>query len=606
MTNAEITLRGQANQANIAEQDRRSKEQIAAHDRKSREKVSKYSDDTRAATADKDRAQKERSDSRSDSTARRGQNFKYYADIYGSTTKLIPAMGLAANDPAWYTQGFSQSEIKALVPTNWKIDAYETTQYDAKQCHDIIYSFKNTIPNPNFEPGEIFLPNHTDPVNRGFQMLMTQLQKKSGYSLSFQASDVGLMLLACREIISLIHWIGKVFRYANTGIKLNSAAPAELLSALGIDPDDMRNRYAEYRGRFLTLLPLLDVLPTPEIPLMYRAAQLAGVTLIDDKYADEQYQYKSTRYHFRPLGFNLITPISSTSTSKLEFFETQNFATMHEYLDLLELSINRILSRDDFKEISGRLTDHFAKTWSYRDIDIDSIQPAIYDAFTLNQLHNASVYYIGTSADSQDFKLHFDVETNEQGLIYSNPSAHIITNHYISMEEEPYTATKDVFIFNQGVDLNSTVPVTTDAVIDATRLKVGIKIPTGAKIESSLELGMGDDFYCVAGYLVCAWDMICNPHYLVRNTNGEWTATPEYFAYNRGNQVPGLFLPNYTMDAVNRPASLDWVVNKSVVAKPYPGLFITDNPMKLPMSAYKAMNNMASLSLMGVAGFFSN
>lgn len=446
--------------------------------------MSKISE-TKRANMEKEKETK-RSNKENERLNRRKQRFdeaKGLTDVMGNAAKTA---SLLANDPTFYTKG-NETIIKGVVPTNFENPFLGPIWFNyngkpkigqlfawnsMKVPSQVVLSYLNTC---GMSQGSAI-----DPINKMASMLYTAIQNNTNYSKPYQAADVALMIMAQRELVSHSNFIGKLFRISKLSSYQNPALPKEMFDAMGIDYDDFVDHASEYRKSLELTLVHASQLRIPNIALMKRAAQIAGGTYYDRKNNNS----KSAIFNFRPAAYGRYaiigsdTKIGAVTFTKISyplrtsFTEPVTKIKVGELIQHLKQMVTALLqSPTDFKYISGDLGRVFDKFWDLRDLDLDSPQKIIYDDYTLQQIHNATVMYVnpddlGHAPISFDFSTYVIGQSQlGNGLVACMPKFNITRPK--GMDAFTTTTEEQQILIN----IDNELTVTTDVVIDATRLQ---------------------------------------------------------------------------------------------------------------------------------------
>lgn len=164
------------------------------------------------------------------------------------------------NDPNWYFTDSTLANQASQLSFNHFLGS------DSSKIGEfVVPTIAAIMLNPS--PGCTY--SHVDTVaaakTSGFNMAMTKLYNrlsmKSGRNMAYAPQDVGAMVLAQGEIISLVTHVRRAFAIAQTYNVRNRMFPKNVIKALGFDPDDFFANFSDYRMRFNTLLASINQIP---------------------------------------------------------------------------------------------------------------------------------------------------------------------------------------------------------------------------------------------------------------------------------------------------------------------------------------------------------
>nr|AVX53712.1 putative capsid [Marmot picobirnavirus] len=479
MTNAAIKM----NELEEKARSNRANERENKRSNKARERENERSNQAREYETNRANRAKEKQEAKNYRQRAFGDVFsvvsdwrKGLRDTVDKVAKFIPFKSLG-NDPKFYTLGQEQL-VSEITPTNVLTPMGNQVKFDTNVSADAAPNgrsacnyAKTGIVTHGYFNSVGYARHASDPVNKAANVLFTQIQKNTNYSKDYQAPDVMMMLLQQREIITLTHHIAKVFRLAQSNPVLNRYTPKDLVLANYVDYDDLVLRMANYKIRFALLLNAAKHVSIVDIPLLYRAMQLAGST-----YYDEEDESQSAIHTFVPLAYGKIYYNSSgTIRENLKYAPTipnwnsgvslTTRPSMEDWLDKLEECINTLLADSTFKFITGDLERTFNKFFQITDVQFDVPQEHSHDTYMLNQISNMKLLPYGpdTTVDELTALFLISQDTNANGVLISTPEF-----EQVSGLREPMMGTHEYFSY---VDLHDGLKPDPGAVIDATRLQ---------------------------------------------------------------------------------------------------------------------------------------
>lgn len=165
-----------------------------------------------------------RSDREADSRERR--------DCYGSKP----------NDPAWYAQNASLLNDYASFPFGYPlgnvVPGYGTPQPEAIPGICALYL------NPMVGIASV----ETDPINIAMRNIYSFVRHANSGHTNYEAPDLMMYLVAMDSVYSMHAWMKRLLGVVMLYTPVNRYYPQAILRAMGVDPDDLRDHIADFRG----------------------------------------------------------------------------------------------------------------------------------------------------------------------------------------------------------------------------------------------------------------------------------------------------------------------------------------------------------------------
>jgi hypothetical protein len=455
MTNAEINIRKMSQEKEIAEKN------LAETRRSNKAKEFETNRSNSARERETERSNKMKEKQNKQGLAQSALSTVYttergIAQRKGEQAlKMLPQILGLVNDPQFYTKG-NEELVKDITPTNFGnifgIPTAQTTpsgvKWYTRHPGVAVLSYQNTVGVAN---------SARSPINKVGNKLFTTIQQHTNYAKSYQPADVMLMMLAYREVITLAHFCAKMLKLAASASTSTAYLPKSIVEACGIDYEDLRNNYPLYKKKIHLALVDASQLNIPKVTLFDRAAQMAS-GIYRDHDVDS---LKTGIITFRPHSWGkYVISGEEEAVGEIKFTTlTAGTHSLSEEISAMESAIDSILNYTEFKNISGDIARTFTDFWNIVDVDLESPAQFVYDEYTLSQIRNASLPFYGMTAATEDFTISQD--TSGGGYLEAKPAFRTTATGAIP---------NDRIIQTPIINLTDKVAVTSDYVIDATRL----------------------------------------------------------------------------------------------------------------------------------------
>jgi hypothetical protein len=164
------------------------------------------------------------------------------------------------NDPNWYflspelAEQASQLSFQSIAGSGNLVDRYAVPTMAVVALNPC----PGVTPNTN----NAYWPSRTG-FNQSMFKFYTRLSMKSGRAASYAPQDVGMMVLALGEVISMVEYVRRCFGIAFTYNERNRMYPYAAVKCMGIEPEDFFKNQAAYRMRFNTDITQINQIPIP-------------------------------------------------------------------------------------------------------------------------------------------------------------------------------------------------------------------------------------------------------------------------------------------------------------------------------------------------------
>lgn len=221
------------------------------------------------------------------------------------------------------------------------------------------------------------------PVNRAFTSLYGDIYSKTTGAMQFQQMDLAMFMTSMSSIASLIAHCKRVLGVSQFYHGQNYYYPEALLTALGVDPDEVIGHQDQLRSQLNNVILSFNGLKVPDILPLY----IRQYSLFHSIYADED-SVASQLYLFKPAYYYIYDDTASKCTCT----KITNFS-MASLLALIESLLNAWRTSSDLGIISGSIQRAFSdKNFMTLDYALmtDVVLPVV-DRNIMWQINNADI-----------------------------------------------------------------------------------------------------------------------------------------------------------------------------------------------------------------------
>jgi len=244
------------------------------------------------------------------------------------------------NDPGWYflnselADQASQLSFQSIAGSGNLVEQYAVPTFAVVALNPS----PGVTPNANLK----FWPSRTG-FNQSMFKFYTRLSMKSGRTASYAPQDVGMMVLALGEVISMVEYIRRAFGVAFTYNERNRMYPYAAVKTMGIEPEDFFANQAAYRMRFNTDITQINQIPIPSnIAYFMKCAQLYQDIYLDtpDNAMAQSFMYvPATTWILDETAFSGGSILRTVSVTCGLDDGNQGIKSMDAMLDILEAQI---------------------------------------------------------------------------------------------------------------------------------------------------------------------------------------------------------------------------------------------------------------------------
>lgn len=260
------------------------------------------------------------------------------------------------------------------------LDRASTTEFTGRSLASVLKI--------NYVPSIGITSKGVDGVNMASKQLYTFIRKNNSGAANYEAPDLMMTCLMMRDIYTNYCELRRVLGLIKRFALKNHNLPDLVITALGFDPDDIRENYAQYVARLNLLALKINSFAMPSYFTMnLRAAYISNNVFGDSKSIEGQF------YVFCKTGYFTWTPIAETTGSSLTY-KTYGFSAntrLSAYFDIVEGQIDSLFLDEDVNIMSGDILKAFGANGIYQLslMDTDSYTEIIYDENILMQIHNS-------------------------------------------------------------------------------------------------------------------------------------------------------------------------------------------------------------------------
>lgn len=272
----------------------------------------------------------------------------------------------------------------------------ENVDLEAQDNWSTVAKFRfETIMRVYINPSAGLTWENVDPVNQSALKLFTTLSANNMKTTQYAPQDVMICLLALGEIISGASFIMRALGIVTKTNPRNRNWPTGIISAMGLDADDLYKNYEVYRARYNILAARASAIAFPSsVNYFPTCAALFSDIFIDQPNA-MGFAYVTVPYSTWILDEKSDPNGSKLSTTKLVNTGTGMITTMSEVLNTFERMINALLNSATLNYLYSDVLKYYGndKTKLYTLPMVPSgfaIDPIFSPEFCIN-LHNAKI-----------------------------------------------------------------------------------------------------------------------------------------------------------------------------------------------------------------------
>lgn len=361
------------------------------------------------------------------------------------------------NDPKWRmavdpvgTQ-VHQYSFCNYIGQSVRLPSPMLSQYLAVEPHENVASIGILSLNPS--PGETGMgaPAMGAAINQQGLRTFTALSAGNAKTTNYAPQDVTTCLLAIGELISTFEYARRAMGVAYVYNVRNREFPRHMIQALGIDPDDLIKRMAEYRIRFNMLALQASKIPFPANIRYFDACRV----LYQDLFLDSPDSAMAQVYAFKPCSTWYLDETSNPNGTQLttEKFEgldpspnIPNTNRMQYILDVIERQLNCLMTSATLNYVYSDVL-RLAEKQNIEMFHIAQLEEGYsvmprYDAEAILQIENATIVGEPIATGAVD-------HTNENNVVH-DPNLNCVNWHPVFQTDNPGLAMGRIFSFDSG------------------------------------------------------------------------------------------------------------------------------------------------------------
>nr|QXV86466.1 capsid protein [Rat picobirnavirus] len=237
--------------------------------------------------------------------------------------------------------------------------------------------------------------DRTDGINMSAVQLYERTRRKNSGAKVYESPDLMMYVLAMRDIYGVALFIGRALKLASKYEVVNKSIPDILLTALNVDPIDLRGNRAQYSAQYNALIERINTFPIPRVfPCFDREDFVESNVFMDSS------SLRGQMYVYRREGYYLFTPEKEETGTSLtwNWFKrpvAPNFKAnpLSYYLTILEEQVNAVFEDVDAQTMQGDLMKAFEKEPLYqlKVVGLDETIQFTFDEDALAQFENMRV-----------------------------------------------------------------------------------------------------------------------------------------------------------------------------------------------------------------------
>lgn len=323
-----------------------------------------------------------------------------------------------ANDPMWYAQNPSLLRDAASFPYGWPVGNRLTLDAGAIIDAGSIPGVMAFYVSPAI--GQATTEN--SPVNMAMRNVYAYVRHANSGHTNYDAPDLMLYLLAMDSVYSYHSFLKRVYGLARAYTPINRYYPKAVLTAMGVDYEDVMSHLAQLRYGINALQAKFSAMRIPN-SMSYMARHMWMYTNIyQDGDTDKCQTYFYTPHAFFQFAYD------EDGAGKLHYlpFMTgnsgSNLKTVDDLIDFGNSLINPILASEDMGIMSGDILKAFGdgNLVTLTPVDTNYLVLPEYNTEVLSQMENLSMIGYPTSESADITQAGVDPTTGLQHAFLTN------------------------------------------------------------------------------------------------------------------------------------------------------------------------------------------
>ena len=234
--------------------------------------------------------------------------------------------------------------------------------------------------------------NQTKGINMAATQLYTFIRHANSGARNYEAADVMMYILAMRDIYSQFFLTKKVLGYAGLFNYYNHNYPDALISSMDIDPVDLRNNLAQYRGSLNLIAKKINSFAVPKYFKIFDRAAFINSYLFGDSSS-----IRGQAYQFFKAGYYTWSSTTSQQGTELVYHDTE-VTKFSDLLRILNEQLDALFLDEDALTMSGDILKAFGDSDLYQIMQTpdDYITPLTMDEDILAQIENSVSIFNGS------------------------------------------------------------------------------------------------------------------------------------------------------------------------------------------------------------------
>lgn len=309
--------------------------------------------------------------------------------------------GSSDNDPQWYVPSGQLIKDVASFPTaipngapffrgksrKGDIDFAPTVYSQSQYCPGIMTY--NVVP----AFGESY--DSISPISIAANALFTAVRQATSGTSYYETPDLMLAVCALSSAFSFYSWLCRIYGVMNTYSVYDRYLPKALVTAMGVDFDDILENKADFREFINTYAYKLASFAIPK-DVTYITRQ---IFLYEGIYKDADGR-KAQYYMYNPWGFYIWNPTTTSGVGELTLKKLEPEVSSTNGLTFAELStyaddlLRPLLNSQDFRYVQADFLKAFGEQGMFKVAPISetfTVAPE-YSSEVLMQFENAYIY----------------------------------------------------------------------------------------------------------------------------------------------------------------------------------------------------------------------
>lgn len=252
----------------------------------------------------------------------------------------------ASNDWRWYAQSPQLVQDFASYPFGYPVGNGISLPSGNKLYVPgaMVYDFVPTIGVAN---------NENSPINVAMRKLYSYVRHANSGSANYDAPDLMLYLVCVDSALMYLQWMKRIYGCMRNATPYNRYYPVRIISAMGVDYDDLSINLNDFRGYINIFASKLNQLWIPN-SMSYMARH---AWMVEGLYTDSN-TFKAQTYFYNPSALYVFT-LSEEGVGSAQMTRFPSSMKLTDVIAFGNSILNPMIANEDFGIMSGDILKAF-------------------------------------------------------------------------------------------------------------------------------------------------------------------------------------------------------------------------------------------------------